>query len=90
MRASNPSCQTSGQCQGPGSLVCRKRTSTKTESSETSQVFIRREKRVHMDRHMGGLRVPESCPRGSMITYMEHFFLGFLWPTISISLAQSP
>ena len=43
-----------------------------------------------MDRHMGGLRVPESCPRGGMITYIEHLFLGFLWPTILISLAQSP
>ena len=38
-------------------MALQKRISTKLESSETSKVFIRREKGpVHVDRHMGGLR----------------------------------
>ena len=47
------------QWQGPGSSALQKKIHTKMESSETSQVFIRKKGMVHVDRHIGRLR--ESC-----------------------------
>ena len=45
----------------PGPSALQKRIPTKMESSETSKVFIRREKStVHVDRHRGRLRERES------------------------------
>ena len=46
-------------------------------------------KRVHVGRHMGGLR-GRVCPRGGVSQVYGASVLGFLWPTIFICLVLSP
>ena len=65
----------------------------KTESSETSKVFIRGKRgAVRVDRHMGRLRgrVLSRALVAVSITCMGVLLLGFLWPIILICLVQSP
>ena len=62
---------------------------TKTESSETSKVIIRRKKgTVCVNRHTGGLR-DTSHPHGNLNHLCGAFLLGFLWPVILICLVLS-
>ena len=65
---------------------------TKTESSETSKVFIRGKRgAVRVDRHMDGLRgrVLSRALVAVSITCMGALLLGSLWPIILICLVQS-
>ena len=60
-----------------------------TESSEASEVFIRRKKEyVCIDTRTVSER--ESHPRGSLNHLYGAFLLGFLWPIILLCLALSP
>ena len=62
---------------------------TKTESSETSKVMIRRKKgTVCVNRHIGGLR-DTSHPHGNLSHLCGAFLWGFLWPVILICLVLS-
>ena len=55
--------------------LCRKRIPTMTESSETSEVFIRRKKRVwYMWKDTQADSERESCPCGSLNHFWGHFF----------------
>ena len=68
--------------------ICRKRIPTKMKSSETSQVFTRREKSiVCVDRHTGRQREPR--PRGSLNHCYGAFLPAFLWPVILLCLVLS-
>ena len=60
---------------GPGPSALRKRISTKTESSEATEVFINRKKRVQYEvwTDTSGERVAELHPRGSL-----NYFYGVL------------
>ena len=73
---------------GPGPSTLQKRFSTKTESSEASEVFIKRKKStVCVDRHMGRLRgtLPDLL---SCTLSLKYFYGAFLpvsfWPIILI------
>ena len=70
----------------PGPSALQKRIPTKMESSETSKVFIKREKirTVCVDRYMGRLRrrVPESHSHSGLNYFHRAFLLGFFWPII--------
>ena len=89
VRELNPSHYTSGQWQAPGLLTLQERIPIKSESSETSKAFIRREKStVHAYRHSGRLRV--LCPHESLNHFYGAFLLGFLWPVIWTCLVLSP
>ena len=68
---------------GPGSSALHKRISPRTESSEASNVFIKRKERtVHENRHIGRFRgrVPELCPCGGLNHLDGAFLPVFLWP----------
>ena len=66
---------------GPGPSALQERILTKTESRETSIVFIKRKKStVRVDRHTGRLRVREWHPHGSSNYFYGAFLPGFLWP----------
>ena len=61
----------------PGPSAIQKRIPTKTDSSEISEVFVKRKKStVHVDRHTGELRerVSELHPWGSF-SYFSDIFL---------------
>ena len=70
----------------PGPSALQKRIPTKMETSETSEVFIKREKirTVCVDRCTGRLRrrVPESHSHSGLNYFYRAFLLGFLWPVI--------
>ena len=78
---------------GPGPSTMQKRIPTKMESSEASEVFIKRKNNtVPMDRHMGRIRgiVPELPPHGTLNHWYGPCLLDFLWPIILICLIPSP
>ena len=78
---------------GLSPLALQKRIPTKTKSSETSEVFIRRTKStVCVDRHTGRFkeRVPESHPCSSLDYFYGVFLPGFVWSSILICLVHSP
>ena len=62
---------------GPGPSALRKRISTKTESSEATEVFINRKKRVQYEvwTDTSGETVTELRPRGSL----NYFYGVFFW-----------
>ena len=77
----------------PGPLVLQQRISTKTESSEASKVFIKREKMsVCIDSRSDSRRerITEWCPCGSLNYFYGAFLLSFLWPIILICLIRGP
>ena len=70
-------------------MALQKSIPTKTESSSTSKVFIRREKStVSVSRHTG--RPRELRPRGSLNHFYGAFFPDFLWAVILLCLIQNP
>ena len=76
---------------GSGPLLLPKRISRKMESSETSKVFIKREKSiVRVERHTGRFRKRVAESHGSLNYFYEEFLLGFLWPIILVCLVLSP
>ena len=78
---------------GPGPLALRKRISTKTESSEATEVFINRKKRVQYEvwTETSGLRDSRwAAPSWQSELLLWSFLLGFLWLIILICLVHSP
>ena len=74
-----------------GPSILQERISTKMESSETSKVFIKREKSiVCVERHTGRFRKRVAESHGSLNYFYEVFLLGFLWPIILVCLVLSP
>ena len=72
---------------GTGPTSLQKRTSTKTQSSEVSKVFIKREKSiVCVERHTGRFRKRVAESHGSLNYFYEVFLLGFLWPILLVCL----
>ena len=66
---------------GPGPSALQERILTKTESRETSIVFIKRkESTARVDRHTGRLRARQLHPHGSSNYFYGAFLPGFLWP----------
>ena len=73
---------------GPSPLL--KRISMKMESSETNNIFIKREKSiVCVGRHTGRFRKRVAESHGSLNYFYEVFLLGFLWPIILVCLVLS-
>ena len=69
--------------------LCRKEFPPKTESSETSKVFIKRKKEyVWIDTQVDSER--ESRPHSSLNHFYGAFLPCFLWPIILICLVLSP
>ena len=75
--------------QGPGSLALQKRISTKTESNETSKVFIRRKKEYSICGYSHGWTQRDTTC-GSLNHLYGPFLLDFLWPIILTCPVQSP
>ena len=80
---------------GPGPSTLQKRISTKMESSEGSEEFIRGRKSTEymwVDTWADSERerVPESHPGGSLNYFYGAFLLGVLWPIILVCLVHSP
>lgn len=88
-RELNPSHAISGQWQGPGPLALQKWIPTKTESSETSEVFSRRkwEWYVCIDTQVGSETV---TPAGSLNHIYGALLQGFFWSIILICVVLSP
>ena len=72
---------------GPSPSALQKRISTQMESSEASDVFIKRKKStVRVDRHTG-----ESAPCGSLNHLHRAFLKGFLWAsTVALRIKNPP
>ena len=77
---------------GPNPSALLKRISAKIKNSEASRIFIKRTKStLHVDRHMGGLRVrvAEVHQNCSLNYFYKALLPGFLWPIILIYLIHS-
>ena len=77
---------------GPGSWTLQKRIPTKTKSSETSKVFIKRENKYSTCAWTHGWiqreTVAELCSHGSWNYFYGAFLPVFLWPIILICLVH--
>ena len=74
---------------GSGPSALQKRSPTKRDSNEASEVCIKRKNTVHVGRYKGSLRGsgPALFPRGILL---GAFLLVFLRPVISICPIHSP
>ena len=95
LKAPDPSQYTSDQWQAPGPFALQKRISRKTESSEASEVFIKRKRVqcmwINTQAESGGEYLNcWAASSGQFEILLWEFLLGFLWPIIFIFLIYSP